>query len=160
MGKYSHLKGKFEQVQLEKDQQAKVDEAKNQLMGANVAELTSNFKEARKKKKALENGVKELNVELEALAQLLIALLEDQNLTKAVVNGVGMISVNDEPYASMQDREKLLAWINDGHEELLAVNWQQLNSQVKEALIAGLEIPPGVKVFIKSGVRFTAKEAD
>lgn len=152
MGKYTHLKDKIEAFQLEPKYAEKVQEQKFSYEGFSLLRLGQEYQALRKRKDELAEEEKRLNLEIEAVSQLVLAKFEADDLTKASIEGIGTLSCKDEPYAGVEDKEKLMAWILNGHAELLMVSWQQLNSQVKEALIEGEELPPGVKVFMKSSL--------
>lgn len=105
------------------------------------------------RKEQLEAELKQINTKLEALNQLLLDKLEVEG-DALIRNSFGSFFIQDEPYTSVVDKQVYLAWVKEqGLEDLLNVPWQSTNSQVKSRLETGGDIPPGLKVFIKSTVR-------
>jgi hypothetical protein len=177
-GKWSKFKDQFEKLPADATHQDKVDAVKlslriadpcgckplvrdsaDQCFHGNPYEpltkimLCQELADADLLKKELEDKVDEQSILMEALGQILLAHMEDEEDTQ-IKNAYGTFYINDEPYASVEDKLTFIKWINDqGLQALLAVPWQSTNAQVKARLEAALEPPPGVKVYIKTTVR-------
>lgn len=118
-----------------------------------LSQLGAIFVELRSKKRDLEADVKYLNLRMEALSQVLLARFEDDGITSFKTPSEVTLFIRDEPYASIEDRAQIFAWIKKyKHVELLGIQWQTLNALMKEYLLAGKKIPPGVKLFLKSNI--------
>ncbi len=116
-------------------------------------QLGAIFVELRSKKRDLEADVRYLNLRLEALSRVLLERLEDDGITSFKTPAEVTLFIRDEPYASIEDRGRLFAWIKKTrHVELLGIQWQTLNALMKEYLTDGKKIPPGVKLFLKSNI--------
>lgn len=164
MSKWEKLKGRFEPVAELPEYQAKVDEAKVLLLGtsdasgANAARLARMLVERKGEKERIESELYDINVELNALNQLLLEVMENDGQESLKLSTGETIYQTIEPYSSVEDRAKLLAWIDEtGSQYLLSVQWQTLNGAVKLMLEKGAPTPPGVKVYLKSSVRLLRK---
>ncbi len=157
-GKWSKFKNKLKKFQPEKKWQEKVDEAKVAILGvadnprdANVAFLARQFATRRKKRAALEDKVHALNTELEALSQLLVDRLEDEEQQAVELRGGITVSLKDDIYPMMVDRQKLFAWIKATRQvELLTIHPSTFKAVVKATLEGGRPLPPGAEVFFKT----------
>jgi hypothetical protein len=164
VGKWNSLRKKLKKLPLDRDFKTKVDEEKLRILGmpkknrspegdfANNVRLARLFVNAKLEKQEISN----LNVTLEALSQLIADSLEGEEVEKVeLVDGV-TITLHSEPYCSVKDRSKLFAWIKKYRRvELVGVAWATLNSMVKGNIESGIKdaVPPGVEVFLKTGVR-------
>ncbi len=154
MGKWTSLKKQLPKFEVEPEYAARVEEKKKEYIGLDTAEMAREFKVVRGAKKAAEETISGLNLELEALSQLLVNDLETQSISKLTLQTGETVFISDEPYSSVADKEALMAWVKKKKmQSLLTLNWQTMNSMVKELLSAGKPIMPGVKVFMKSSAR-------
>jgi hypothetical protein len=116
------------------------------------------YDEVRQEKEALEHAVGELNVQLEALTQLLVERLEDAGLTSIKLETGGSFLLMDTPYASVKDKQKCREWFEQHDQrELLNVHTSTLNAFIKSRLETGedpdaIEQELGVKIFMKTGL--------
>lgn len=134
--------------------QEKINELKAEYVGFETADLAREFKIAKLKKKELEEQVSDLNVGLAALSQLLVDNLQGQELQKVSLDAGGTVYLQVEVYPSTKDRAALQNWvIAEEMMELLTVNYRTLQGVVKERLIAGEALPPGVEVFLKTSAK-------
>ena len=156
MGKYSHLKGKLDNYQHESEYQKRIDEEKLEIHTLRPGELAERLVKLRVNKGELGGQLSEVNMKLEAINQILINWLESEAITSLKTEDGTTLYIRDEPYCSIEDQRKLYAWIKKTkHTELVGVRWQTLNALVKEQLTSKTkmgQIPPGVKVFIKSSI--------
>ena len=153
--------------------QAKVDAVKLDIIkniSVSPSNLAKMFAKARLDKEQLEEQVSDLNTDIEALTQLLIASQEEKNTewgqygaatnTLRLVSG-DKIEVRREPYATVEDKDANREWaVKNGLERMLALSWQTINSLTKELLLKGESEPAGVKVFVKSKIVFTRMKKD
>lgn len=111
------------------------------------------FCKIRDHKDQLETQVKELNVDLEALSQLLVHEMEGEGLDLFRLDSGDSLSIKDEPYCSVADKNIFINWIKDSRmEDLLTVHYQTLSAMTKQRLESGKPAPPGIKVFMKSSI--------
>lgn len=159
MGKWTAFKKVLPAVPVDGAYQAKVDVVKAEFADKPLAELTKAYDEVNGHKAEAEKEIKEMNVQLEALEQLLVSRLEDLGLTSVRVDGGGSFLLTDEPYASVADRAKCREWFEEKDQrELLAPHPSTLKALIKSRLEAG-EDPDvvgremGVKIFMKTGLQ-------
>lgn len=171
MGKYTKYRGQLPRFQNEKSYQLKVDDAKRKVLGlatgqkpgaraaeaANVAKLARQFAQTKRAKKKLEDKITALNVDLEALSQLLVDRLETEETQKVELRGGIVISLKDDPYPQVVDRRKIFAWIKQRRMvDLLSVHHQTLKGLINDALAAGRKPDvPGVEIFMKTSAKCT-----
>lgn len=154
MKKYDKLKGKLPAFQLETSFQQKVDEAKSQYQFLEAPELARMFKQEKLNKKNLEEKVSLVNVEIEALSQLLVQNFEENGLQKITLEDGKTCYMQIEPYSSVSDQSILLAEIKKQKmQALLTLAWGTINAINKERLLAGKPPLPGTKVFLKTSIR-------
>lgn len=152
-GKWSGLKDTVEKMPVESEFQNKVNAEKTAYLQNSTAEKARVFCFLRDQKDKLESEIRELNVKLEALSQLMIEELEANGTDLFRLDSGDTLSIKDEPYVSVQDRSMFLSWIKaTDQEDLLTVNYMTLSSMTKKRLVEGLSEPPGLKVFIKQSI--------
>ena len=158
--KYQSFRGKIPAFQLESSYQDKVNDAKRSIIGsdsadgANVAKLAAAFAAANGERKRLEALVSVLNIELEALSQLLVEALESEQQQKVELSSGALVYLQDSPYPQVTDKEALFAWIKKQKMvNLLTAHHQMLKGLCSERLINGEPPPPGVSIFLKTQAR-------
>lgn len=159
-GKYSKLRGVIPAFQEETSYQQRVDSWKQGFLctddatNVNVNMLARNFAERKADKDKLEERISALNVELEALSQLLVEALEDQNIQKVELASGAICFLQDTPYPVVKDRDAVLEWIKkERMQSLLSVHYQTLKAMTSERLIAGKPCIPGTEVYLKTQAR-------
>ena len=177
MGKYSHLKDRFTRYKEEPTHQEKVDQFKkrticmkhrsgsceckerapfNELSKVELAELIKQYGDV---KDQYEERIKKINVAVEALNQILLEQLENEEITK-FSSSVGTVSIKDSLYPVVVDRRKFLNWIREtNQEELLNVNYQTMKAIISDLALAGRldELPPGIDVYFRSSIGIYAR---
>lgn len=159
--KYASLKTKLPAFEEESSYQQKIDEEKKLILAyaenaedVNVAFLAARLEQAKQNKDEIEERLYGVNVQIEALSQLLITAMDNQSLEKVSLSSGATVYLNYAPYPSVEDREKLFAWIKKQRMvKLLTVNHQTLKGLVNELLANGKSVPPGVNVFLKTSAR-------
>lgn len=161
MGKYSHLKGQLTKVIQEPDYQSKVnfkkDEIKADLLkqgvGISIRTLGMVYASARIEKKRLEAEVKAQNLIIASMEQELIDMMESQDFTSVKIDGGMGISIKDDIYCTVKDRQGFLGWIGENDmEDLLSVNYQTMSAMAKGRLISGEPLPTGIETYFKQGI--------
>jgi hypothetical protein len=155
------LKAQLPRFEQPPDYQTKIEEMKNHYQALDASGLAREFGFMRKMKRDLEEQVRDYNVHLEALSQLLVETLEaSQQQSFKLLTGES-VHIHTETYPSVQDKTLLMAWIhNSGLEELLSVNFRVMQSLVRERLQQGKELPPGVVAYLKTSARLTGGSND
>ena len=160
-GKYSHLKDSLTRFAGEPEYQDRVnskkDEIKEQLKSdgqiVSAASLGLILVRARQEKERLEDLVKAQNLIIEAMQQELVDLLESQDFTSLKLSNGVSISIKDDVYCSVKDRAAFNKWVRDeGLEDLFTVNYQTMSSMVKNFLIEGKDVPPGIEPYFKQSI--------
>ena len=158
MGRWTELKKTLPPMPADAAYQAKVDEVKGALTDKALMKLASAYDQVRAEKEIAEKAISEMNVQLEALTQLLVERLEDLGLTSIKLETGGSFLVTDTPYASVKDKQRCREWF-EAHDqrELLNPHSSTLNALVKSRLESGedpdaIEQELGVKIFMKTGL--------
>lgn len=81
--------------------------------------------------------------------------IENAGLT-SVRTVAGLFSLNDLAWPKIEDRDRLIAWAEAEHPELLTLNTQRLQTPLREAIKNGDELPPGLSYTTSRKIRFTA----
>src|SRR5262245_23258895 len=162
MGKWSWLRGKFPKfnaedadhgvrIQLAKDAiRAELSEKK---LAFDLGNLGDYYAKERRNKDNKEDELSDINLKIEALTQMIVEGLENQSLVQYRLESGASISMKDDAYSKVEDNDKWFKWIREtNREHLLSVHYQTMNSLVKEMLEDGKTPPPGIKVFLKTGL--------
>lgn len=159
IGKWSNLKGDLPRLQVDdQNWQSKVNFRKTSFNDAEgrtlgLGALGAAFNKVRAEKDELNDQLGDVNISLEALSQLLIDGLEATGLTSIRLEDGSTLTIKDEPYSKVTDREKYVDWVRaQGLDTLLQVNFMSTNALVKERLENGEEAPDGVEVFMKTSI--------
>jgi hypothetical protein len=156
-GKWSKFRGKLPAFSLDAFYQEKVDAWKQTFLGtkdtagANVAMLAKELAGRKLRKDTLEDKLYALNLELEALSQLVVDALTGEAQEKVQLTSGATVYLRDSVHPSVEDKAKLMAWIKQTHQEsLLSLNAQTLKGMVGERFLQGQPLMPGVKAFLKT----------
>ena len=74
---------------------------------------------------------------------------------ESVRTQTGLFSLNDLAWPRIEDRDRLLAWAEAEHPDLLTLNLQRLQTPLRNALKEGQELPPGLTYSVTRKIRFT-----
>ena len=169
-GKYKKLRNAVPAYQESSSFQEKVEAFKLGLYGenpedANVGNVTTLFDVLWHEKRKLEEQIGEINVKLEALSQVGLAIFESQGIDKMTVNETP-IWLKDELYVSVPGKKgtperlendaKLYAWLKKNKMlslRILTLPNATLRQIVGEQLLAGRPAPEGVKFSIRTTMR-------
>lgn len=157
LGKYSALKGVLEKASpTDLAWQDKVNEVRATLPKEDLAALGKGFDEVYLEKKRLQEQLSDINVREAAYEQQLTDAMETAGLTQfRLTNGV-LLGISDDPSCSVVDKDAWIGYIHkEGMEDLLSVNYMTMNSMVKGMLLNGKPLPPGLKAYMKTGIRRT-----
>lgn len=154
--KWEAFKGKFPKYEdnLNFSFNEAVADVKNRLVEFNNSELGSKLEELSDEKKILEEKIKDLNIDIEAMQQILAERFEANEMQSMTLKSGTTFFMNEEPYSKVVDAKALNDWlVENGMDEMRSIQWNKLNALVKDYLIAGQPVPPGVDLFMKSGIR-------
>lgn len=159
MGKYSGVTPHLPQYQQEKSHQDKVNEAKQSLQDTlpdlRTSSLVHAYVQQRSEVDEMKRRLKQGNLFIEALAQMLVDQMDDEDVTSVKIPGAA-VRVQIEPYAQVRNKEAFRIWcIENGLETSLALPWSATNSITKERLLEGKPEPDGVEAFQKSKIVMT-----
>lgn len=166
-GKYAHVIDKLPRTfNLEGNYQERVTqtitvfyktaiEAGHTLDATTLAEI---YVEARKERDSIDDELKEANLKLEAVEQMLANEYEHIGITTLKLAGGESVRTQLEPHAVVKDKEVFRQWcVKNGYENMMSLPWPTTNSIVKERLLEGEKEPDGVeaialpKVIFKKG---------
>jgi hypothetical protein len=166
MGKWTALKNKLVRYSEPDSWQQKIDKVKlgdptsttptteKPYAKLTRLELCEEMVRVAEEKDKIKEALADLNVREAAIDQVMVDMLEGEGELQ-VKNAFGTFFIKDDPYCSIVDREAYLKWVGENDlEELLTVNYQTTSGIVKGKLEAGEEIPPGIKVFMKSSIGY------
>lgn len=161
MGKYSAFRNQLTKFTEEPSHQEKVNEMRAKILAdlkltndePTMFNLGYVLVQARLEKARLEARVKEENLKIEAMTQVLVDKLESEDYTSLkLTNGVSL-TIKDDVYCSVSDKVKFYDWIEEtSQQDLLTVNYQTMSALTKTLLIDGKEAPPGVSTTFKQGI--------
>lgn len=163
--KWEKLKGKYDPRPLtdEGGFREKVDKARKEHEAAPLENLLLRFQKADEEKEEREQDIKDLNVTLEALDQLIREKLGEQDLRSVTDERGHSYTVKIEPYVSIKDKiafEKFMAE-HPQLDYLWAIQPKSLAGYVKDLLDQGrdAEVPPSVSIFLKSSIQLKRSKA-
>jgi len=144
-GKYSHLiDNLIRTLNTDAKHQEKVDAAKATISGT-PADLADLYRTLRGEKDELNDQLSEIQVRVDAVAQLLSDAYEQQGITSLKLDDGASVSVQLEPYARVEDKEAFRLWcLANGLERSMALPWTTANALTKERLLEGAPEPDGV----------------
>ncbi len=153
MGKWSEYRKQFQLLPVDPEWQDKVTQLARGFRKLSHVELGRAFSRAKLAKQKLEDKLKLMNVELEALTQLLVRWFEDHEQEKFTLMSGITISLKDDVYPQVDNQAAFFSWIKATRSAyLLSVHHKKLEGLVKGKLEAGEKLPPGIKVFFKTSV--------
>lgn len=124
--------------------------------------FATEYQRLREKKDEINKQLSEVNLELEAVSQILIVEFETRGLTKLRfsldASDKRLIYIQSEPYAQVQNTDEFRLWcVKNGLERSLQLPFPTTNSITKQRLLAGEPEPDGVVAFMKTKIVFRRK---
>jgi len=159
LGKYDAVVAKLPKLPVEpSDYQMKVEAAKEKYRALRTTQLVTTFADLRRKKDDLEEQEKALNLQIEAVTQLVLGAFEKEELASIKLDDGCLVFTQVEPYAGVKDKETYRAWcVSEGLEKEMHLWPSTTQALVKERLLSGLDNPPGVEAFVKTSLRIRGK---
>lgn len=155
MGKYTGVVEKLPKLPPEDlKYQDEVNATKEIIEARTGAALAQGYRDVRAALDELGDRERELNLLLEAHKQLLEDAYENEGVDAIKLTDDGStISTQVEPNAKIEDHATFRKWcVANGLENALALPWTTANAMVKELLVAGKPLPPGVKAYVRTKV--------
>lgn len=125
------------------------------------AQIAAQYADARQRKDALAAQESTINVEIQALEELLHTTFEEEGLASLRLADGSSVSVSREPNAAILDKARLLAWAKaNGYEGMLTMAWQSVNALAKEILSEGGDVAlndDGDMTVMDGAVRVTSR---
>jgi len=154
-GKYAHIVAKLPRFEGEDvGFQEKVnavakairEDARNNGIRLGSAELARAFAAQRAEKERIEEELKDANLHLGAIKNLLIDQFEQEGATSIKLdNGSSVVAIY-EPHAVVKDKQAFRRWcIANGYENEMVLPWITTDGLVKELLLKGEAEPEGVQ---------------
>lgn len=163
--KWKSLKGKLDPWQPEPAYQERVEETKKEYIGLSPTDLAREFKMYEDSKDQLELLIKEKNLAIEAISQLLVSALENADLQSLELESGMKVSLDIKPYVSVLPEPEARAaynkWIHSKPMKgLLTLNAQTRDGFVKQLLEAGKPAPKWAKVYIRTKAKLLGKKKE
>jgi hypothetical protein len=153
MGKYDSVLNKLQKFEAPHD--VRVAEAMDKMRNVETVGLARLYKEARLRKKELEEIIKGINVEIEAQTRLMEVRFESEGVTSLKLSDGGTVSIQPEVYPQVKDKEKFRLWcIDNGLEQSLSLPWQTTAAITKQLLLDGNPEPDGVECYNKVKAKY------
>lgn len=116
--------------------------------------LAARYAALRAEKDVLDEASSVVQLKLDAIAQMVIDQYEAEGLTLLRLDDGQKVSIEYQPGAKVEDREKFRLWcIANGLERSLALHPSTTLSMVKERLLAGEPEPDGIVVTSRTTVK-------
>jgi hypothetical protein len=126
-------------------------QATNEGRQPTTKELIDTYVEVRRAMDAAAKVTSALEVVKTAVEEQLADRYENDGLDTVKTDDGITVRHQPEPYAQVEDRDKLREWYKaEGLERDLNPAWASVNALCKERLLAAMEPMPGVKIFSKS----------
>jgi hypothetical protein len=142
----------FERINIVLDAPAFPQDPSNKLRvrDLNNSQLAELYKQVRKQMDELDARLSVLETQKAALTHVFVQRFEEDDVTSMKFADGVTLSENVEPLPNVKNREELYKWIKQEKLiDLLTINYQTLASLVKQLLLEGKPIPPGVEVYMK-----------
>jgi|SRR5690349_13056798 len=153
--KWESYRGKLPQYIDEKFTEDRLEiifEKREQLVDKTNEELLTMFRDKKYEKDALEEKLKDINLELEVF-QMLVPRFETSSVQSSRLNTGELFYLKDEPHVKVTNKEANNIWaIENGLDELRQIPWQTLNALTKERMENGDSTPAGVEIYLKTQV--------
>lgn len=155
-GKYGAVVDNYPRLGEEDPKRAdRIRERKEELLkdlgAGDASTLASLVDSIRLKKDSLKEVISQVQLDLDAATQLMIAKFEEDDIASIRLNTGRSISVEYELTAKVEDREVFRLWcIENGLERELRLWPSTTDSMVKTMIMEGKKEPPGTKVFSRT----------
>lgn len=154
MGKYDHLKLPRFLEDSEGPHRERVEKRKLDIHGK-TAEVVAGYAAARRRMKEIDELKSACQVEIDAFGEVLVLKYEAENISSLKMEDGSSVRVEPSPKPVIQDREAFRQWcVEQGLQKEMHLNPGTTGSMVRNMLIAGRDLPPGVKAFMRDKIVF------
>jgi len=123
---------------------------------AHIRGLADTFYEIKQDRDTIKSTLDAVEIKYVEAESLLFEAIENAGLS-SIRTPTGLFSLSDLAWPRIEDRDKLLAWAEAEHPELLTLNLQRLQTPLREALKTGAELPPGLTYSVTRKIRTTTR---
>lgn len=148
----------FDNMPIAPDRREELEEKKAVLKKLTQSQFLEAVKNLKYEKKDIEQDLKDINLELDAICEAAHELFEEWGLD-LIKNEHGRLTVGHDLYASVNNRDLAIEWLKQvGLQEILKedFNWQTINSLLKQRVTNGESLPDeeAIKMFFKKKITF------
>jgi len=150
-GKYAGVVGALPQyVSDDAKYQDLVNKEKAEVTDRSASALAQLIVDKRVEKAGIQAEMDKVNLRLEALYQLLADAYEQEGVSSVTLGAGGSVSTQLEPVPRVEDREAFRLWcVQEGMERSMFLHPSTAAALVKERLLAGEDLPPGVQAWVR-----------
>ena len=135
--------------------QEKLNALKPQFQNLSLVKLAKEYMAAKNHKDEIEDVLSVINQNLEAINQILVDKMEDENMHSFKAEDGTTIFQKTAVYPKVVDKEVAFAWIKKNKQEhLLSIQHMSLKSFCTELLEQGNDLPEGVECYLKTAVGY------
>lgn len=176
MGKWDGFKGKLTEydpaADLKGEKLAKWHELMGELKSLSTSDLALDLMRTKEHRATLKAANSAASFREDVLCAIFHERSAEENMPSFRVDGVGLVTPGIEPYASLPNKVKAIAWLKEAASTTRTfvglvkedVNAKQLNAEVKQQLESGFDVPDleesGIKVFLKRTLSFRKEKAE
>ena len=169
--KYAKLRGNLRPfVDEDSAWQEKVEKEKENILGgvsevsdANVVKLAVEYCKERNKKDALDDKLAAVKIRIEAYAQIIAEILQDQEMESIALSTGDSVSLSDDIYPRVTSKKDLYNHLQKIYGKdlifMLTLNSGTLKTMTKTQLEQGKPTLPGTDVFLKTTIKRTKNGA-
>lgn len=118
--------------------------------------LAYTYAQIREEKDVIEEQLSVVNLQLEAISQLMAEQFENEGTTAIGLENGAKVSIHYEPTGKVEDKEAFRLWcIENGLEKSLQLWPSTMIALLKERLLAGEDAPDGVTAAARRVIRFS-----
>jgi len=170
--KYAKLRGNIKPfVEDDAAWQEKVEKEKEKILGgvsdasnANVTKLSADYCKTRDKKDDLDDKLSAVNITIEAYAQIISEILQDQELESIALSNGDSVGLSDDIIPRVTDKRKLYEYLGKIYGKdliyMLTLNHGTLKTMTKTQLEQAKPYLPGTDVFLRTTIKRMKKGAN
>jgi hypothetical protein len=120
-----------------------------------VGDIAELYKYQRMNRDLLKEEMSALQVDIDAIEQILMERYEDAGITSVNLVSGGRVSVQIKPYPKIVDREAYRQWcLNNGYEREMHLHSSTTTSILADRLLKGEPSMPGIEPYIDESITF------
>jgi len=147
------------ETQIPSNRQDERDKLKNGFLQFNQNQLIRHIGFLKNEKKSIEEDLKDINLQLEAITDASHELFEEWKI-ETIRTADGYLSTGHDIYCSVTNRDEAISWLRENDLEgilKMDFSWQTMNAAIKERTQNGLNLPEeenGIKIYLKPKITF------